>query len=245
MKTIQEVAKQAGISVRTLHHYDTIGLLKPTERTPAGYRLYDDTALARLQHILFLKELDFPLGQIAEILDDPTFDTHCAMQNHRKLLMMKKNRLNRLIRLVDQQLKGEQIMEFEAFDMREIDEARAQYQEEAQQRWGGTQAYRESEQRTKSYGKKDWERIKKEEQCIYNTFVGLMHKSPEHADVQAAVRSWQDYISRNFYQCTNEILAGLGELYVADERFQKNIDTHTPGLAQFMSDAIRVYCAKA
>lgn len=241
-RTVHEVEKLAGVSVRTLHYYDEIGLLRPSKITDAGYRLYDDTALARLQQILFFRELDFPLAKIREILDNPAFDQQRALRSHKELLLLKKQRLERLITLVDSTLKGESDMSFKEFDMSEIEKAQKQYAEEAKQRWGTTDAYTESTKRTSSYNKEDWARISEEGDKIFKALAAHMGEDPSSPAVQKLVADWQDYISRNFYACTREILAGLGEMYVCDERFQKNIDKHGKGLAQFLSDAIKVYC---
>ena len=157
MKTIRQVAELSGVSVRTLHYYDEIGLLAPAAVTGAGYRLYDAAALARLQQILFFRELDFPLADIRRILDDPAFDRRKAMAGHRALLQLKLERLQRLIGLVDGILdgnitdsatKGETKVDFEAFDQTAVREARSRYAKEVAERWGGTEAYRESERRT-------------------------------------------------------------------------------------------------
>ena len=141
--TVKQVAGRTGVSVRTLHYYDEIGLLPPTRTTEAGYRLYGEEALARLQQILFLKELDFPLEEIRAILDDPSFDKTQAMHRHRELLLLKRARLDRLIRLVENNLKGEPEMDFESFDQSDIQAARRQYAKEAEERWGQSEAYRE------------------------------------------------------------------------------------------------------
>ncbi len=240
--TVHEVAKLSGVSVRTLHYYDEIGLLRPSKITDAGYRLYDDTALARLQQILFFRELDFPLCKIREILDNPAFDQQGALHSHKKLLLLKKQRLERLITLVDNTLKGEPEMSFKAFDMSEIEQAQKQYSDEAKQRWGDTDAYTQSTKRTASYTKEDWARIQSETDAIYEGFAEQMNGDPASPAVQQLVADWQAHISRNFYDCTPEILKGLGEMYVNDERFTKTIDEHAQGLAQFISDAIKVYC---
>lgn len=241
-QTVHEVAAVAGVSVRTLHYYDQIGLLHPSHTTEAGYRLYDDAALARLQQILFFRELDFPLSEIREILDNPSFDRHRAMCSHKELLLLKRERLERLIALVDNTLKGEKTMSFQEFDMTEIEQAQKQYADEAKQRWGATDAYKQSAKRTSSYNKDDWARINAEAEEIYDGFVAQMGNDPASLAVQQLVADWQAHISKNFYDCPKEMLAGLGEMYIADERFTKNIDKRAQGLAQFMSDAFAAYC---
>ena len=245
MKTVKEVSKMTGVSVRTLHYYDGIGLLKPTETTDAGYRLYNGEALARLQQILFFRELGFPLKEIREILANPSFDAREALKNHRRMLVMERDRLNGLIRLADRTLKGETAMSFEEFDRGEIEETRKKFAKEAKERWGGTDAYRESERRTSSYTRDDWERIHGEAEKLYRAFAENMKKPPDDPDVEALVKEWQALITRNFYLCTDEILAGLGKMYSGDPRFAGNIDKHGQGLADFMSRAIAAYCGKA
>lgn len=240
-KTVREVSKLCGISVRTLHYYDEIGLLHPSEVTPAGYRLYGREELSRLQQILFFRELDFSLKEIAEIMNDPAFDARKALLNQKELLLLRQRRLGRLISLVDKTLEGETKMSFEEFDMSEIREAQEKYADEVKQRWGGTEAYRESSKKTAEYGAQDWERIEHEANEIYAGFAAHRSESPDAPQVQALVGKWQEHISRNFYRCTDEILAGLAEMYVADERFRNSIDAHAPGLAEFMAAAIRAY----
>ncbi len=241
-KTVNEVARLANVSVRTLHYYDQIGLLRPSALTDAGYRLYDDAALARLQQILFFRELDFPLTEIGRILENPSFNRRRALENHRSLLTLRRKRLDALIRLVDDTLKGDEPMSFKEFDMTEIEEAQKKYAKEAQERWGGTDAYAQSKARAAGYGKEEWARITAESNAIYQGFAQSVGTSPASPEVQQLVADWQGLITRYFYDCSNEILQGLGEMYIADERFTKNLDKYGEGTAQQMSDAIRVYC---
>lgn len=245
MKTVKEVSRLTGISARTLHYYDEIGLLKPTETTSAGYRLYGGEALGRLQQILFFRELGFPLKEIRTILENPSFDPREALQNHRRLLIMERDRLNGLIRLADKTLKGETDMSFQEFDRSDIQEVQKQYAKEAEERWGSTDAYKESKKKTSAYGPQDWERIRQESEQIYQEFAANTKKQADDPDVQKLVKSWQDYITRNFYNCTTEILAGLGQMYSGDPRFAKNINQYSDGLADFMSKAIEIYCSKS
>ncbi len=239
---ISEVAKLTGISVRTLHYYDEIGLLHPDEITEAGYRLYNNRSLGRLQQILFFRELGFALKEIQKILSNPAFDQSKALANHKKLLLLKRSRLDDLIALVDKTLKGESEMSFKEFDMSEIEAAQQKYAKEAEERWGGTEAYKESARRTKGYGKEDWARISAESERIYKAFAASMNQSPASPEVQRLVADWQALITKNFYDCSKEILSGLGKMYVADERFTKNIDKYGDGLAEFISRAIAEYC---
>jgi len=241
---INEVAKLTGVTVRTLHYYDEIGLLKPSEITQSGYRLYNEEALATLQQILFFKELDFPLDQIKDIVTSPAFDKAEALKNHRELLVKKRQRLDKLIILVDNTIKGEDIMSFKEFDMSDIEKAKSKYASEVKERWGNSKAYAESEKKVNSYNKEQWQLIKDESDDIWKAFAANMDKAVESAEVQALVKQWQDFITARFYNCTDEILQCLGLMYVEDERFKENLDKYGDGLAEFVSQAIAVYCVK-
>ena len=241
---IQEAARLTGVTERTLRYYDRIGLLRPSGMTEGGYRLYDEDALRRLQQILFFRELGFPLAQIREIMDSPGYDMNEALRRHRLLLIAERDRLNGLIDLAERTLKGENDMSFDAFDRSGIDRQRDAYAEEARRRWGGTDAYAESEKKTAGYGKEKWASVEKEADEIFAAFAALRGHAPDEPDVQDLVARWQAHITRNYYACTKEILAGLGQMYTADERFIQNIDRAGAGTAQLMSDAIAVYCAK-
>ncbi len=231
MKTVHEVSKLAGVSVRTLHHYDAIGLLKPTQVTPAGYRLYDDAALARLQTILLFRELRFSLKEIGTILDSPRFDRRQAMKQQMELLSLQRERLDKLIVLARElSEKGGDPMDFSAFDKTQLE----QYAAEAKARWGDTEAYREYEHRGN-----DSVAILE----VFREFGAVRHLPPDHPDVQAVVDKLRDCITQNYYTCTTPILAGLGQMYAADDRFQANIDAAGgPGTAQFAAQAIAYYC---
>lgn len=241
---IQEAARLTGVTERTLRYYDRIGLLRPSGMTEGGYRLYDEDALRRLQQILFFRELGFPLAQIREIMASPGYDMNEALRRHRLLLIAERDRLNGLIDLAERTLKGENDMSFDAFDRSGIDRQRDAYAEEARRRWGGTDAYAESEKKTAGYGKEQWAAIQQEADEIFAAFAALRGHAPDEPDVQALVARWQAHITRNYYACTKEILAGLGQKYTADERFMQNIDRAGAGTAQLMSDAIAAYCAK-
>lgn len=245
MNTVRQAARAAGISVRTLRYYDQIGLLPPTAVTPAGYRLYDDTAMARLLQILLYRELDFPLADIRAILDDPAFDIGRALEQHRTLLLCKRDRLDRLIRLTDSLRKGGDTMAFDAFDSGEIDALRHQYAEEARERWGGTAAYAQSEEKARGYGNAEWAQIQAEADRILGAAADRRAAGGAgDQDAQRLVAEWQAHIRRYYYDCTTEILAGLGEMYTQDERFRRHLDDrYGAGFAAFFSEAIRRYCA--
>ena len=234
--SVSEVSRLCGVSVRTLHYYDQIGLLAPDGVTQAGYRQYDREAIDRLQRILLLRELDFPLAEIPAMLE--AADPKELLQKQRELLQMKKQRLERIIALCSQLIEGKEVTDMNAFDESQINQTRKQYAEEAKQKWGQTDAYRESEQRTAAYTKADWQSATKEADDIFAAFAALRGQSPAGDAVQALVSRWQQHITARYYPCTDEILQSLGQMYVADERFRQNIDRFGEGTAQLMSDAI-------
>ena len=238
MRTIHEVSKLAGISVRTLHHYDAIGLLPPTKLTEAGYRLYDDTALARLQSILLFRELEFPLKDIKQILDDPSFDQATALGDQIKLLELRQKQLGKLIILARETMKTGVIpMKFDAFNRTE----QKKFAAEIKEKWGGTAAYREYRQREENGTVGDPAELMAQIVALGK----LKALSPATPEAQAAVRDLQQFITKHFYTCTPEILAGLGEMYSADERFRAGIDkAGGEGTAEFVSKAIAAYCGE-
>lgn len=239
---INEVAKRTGVTVRTLHYYDRIGLLKPRKITGSGYRLYDDTSLARLQQILFFKELDFSLEEIRAILDDPRLDPNEVLAKQKDLLLQKRAYLDGLIDLVEKTMKGTNLMNFQAFDKSGIEETRKKYAQEVKERWGSTEAYKAYEKKSADYSSKQWELFAGEGAEILGAFGESRHLSPEDPQAQALVRRWQDYISDRFYPCTKEILSCLGCMYLEDQRFTQNIDQYGAGTAAFMAAAIAHYC---
>ena len=240
---IKEFATLTGVSVRTLHYYDEIGLLKPSfvdEQT--GYRFYDEAALEWMQEILFYRELDFSLKSIGEILASPRYDKAKALADQKRLLTIKKERIERLIAALDGAEKGEITMN--AFDNSEYETARQQYEDEAKQRWGETDAYKESREKTAGYSGNQWDDVLGGMNDIFAAFAKCK-KSGESAGSERAqelVKTLKDYITANFYHCTNEILAGLGQMYICDERFKHNIDKNGEGTAEFASAAIALYC---
>lgn len=241
---INEVAKLTGVTVRTLHYYDEIGLLKPNKVTESGYRLYNEDALSKLQQILFFKELEFSLNEIKDIITNPKFDKTEALRNQKELLIKKRQRIDKLIALADSTLKGEDTMSFKEFDMTEIENTKNKYAKEVKDRWGNSDAYKESEKKCNSYSKDQWREINEEGKNLLKDFASNREKPADSLEVQALVKQWQDYITIRFYKCTNEILKGLGIMYTQDERFKKNIDKNGEGTAEFISKAIAIYCAK-
>ena len=185
---INEVAQLTGITVRTLHYYDEIGLLPPSEVTAAGYRLYDREALHYLQQILFFRELDFPLNQIKEIVTNPAFNASEALKKHKDLLTKQRERIDRLIELTEKMMTGETGMSFKEFDSSEIEEMKEKYAAEVTERWGHTAAYAESEKKTAGYSAAKWQEVKEKQDSIFRRFAENMDKAPGHPDVQALVK---------------------------------------------------------
>jgi DNA-binding transcriptional MerR regulator len=242
--TVSQVARLAGVSVRTLHHYDEIGLLVPSGRSEAGYRLYEEPDLQRLQQVLFFKELGFPLEEIARIVRDPAFDLRAALQMQRRLLTERASRVQALIRAVDAALdsleKGTAMTKEEMFEVfGDFDPA--QYEDEVRERWGNTEAYKESARRTKHYTKKDWEQIKDESGQIILELAAQMEagRAPTDPAVMALAERHRAHIDRWFYPCSHEMHRGLGELYVNDPRFTATFEKVRAGLAEFTRDAFR------
>lgn len=239
---INEVAKLTGITVRTLHYYDEIGLLPPSEITESGYRLYNDASLETLQQILFFRELEFPLNDIKEMMTNPGYEKEEGLCKHRELLLKKRARIDDLINLLDCTMKGNNTMSFQEFDMTEIEKAKREYAEEVKNRWGHTKAYAENKEKTASYDKAKWKFLSGEGAEILKEFGECRELSPDSAKAQDLVKKWQSYITDNFYNCTKEILSGLGLMYIGDQRFTENIDKNGKGTAEFMANAIAVYC---
>ena len=233
---IKEFAEQIGVSVRTLHYYDEIGLLKPSEvDAQNGYRFYDESSLERMQEILFYRELDFSLRTIAQILSSPDYDKQQALTRQRKLLLAKKERLERLIDALDGLEKGEGFMK----PNNEKKKKKNEYAEEVRQRWGDTAAYKESESRNTDFGK-----AAAMLDAVFEEFAELDRSgiSPDDEAAKIQVEKLQRCITENFYTGTNEILAGLRQMYVADVRFKNNIDKHGEGTAEYVSQCIKSYC---
>ena len=240
--SVGRVAALSGVTIRTLHHYDEIGLLSAGGRSAAGYRLYEDSDIERLQRILFYRELGFPLEEIATIVDDPHTDALGHLRRQRGLLTERIRRLRAMVDAIDYE------MEARTMDIKLTPEERLElfgkfqpedHAEEAQQRWGETESYNESNRRVSNYTKEDWQQLKAEEEEIRTRLAaafeaGLAHNSEE---AMAAVEAHRKHISRWFYECSYEMHRGLMEMYVSDERFRFHYDTQTPGLADFIREA--------
>ena len=239
MMTVHEVSKRTGVSIRALHHYDKIGLLPATEVTAAGYRLYDDTALERLQYILLFKELEFPLKDIRDILDSADFDQQKALEQQIHLLELKKERLDSLLNLARGIKKiGVKAMSFEAFDTKKIDEYAAQ----AKASWGTTDAYKEFEKKSAGRSREEEQVLGVQMMEIFAGFGKIRNKKPESEEAQALVEKLQNYITEHYYTCTDEILESLGQMYAGGGDMTSNIDKYAgEGTAVFANEAIEAY----
>jgi len=240
MRTVHEVSKLTGVSIRTLQYYDKIGLLHPAGYTGAGYRLYDDTDLEKLQQILLFRELEFPLKDIKKILDNPDFDRDKALEQQIALLTLKKEHLENLIVLARGiKSRGVKHMNFKPFDTSKIDE----YAAKAKEYWGNTPEYKEFNEKQKDRTPEQEQSAITDMMNIFHDFGRLRNGNPADDQAQALVRRLQDFISANFYTCSNKILRELGKMYAGGGDFTKNIDgAGGEGTAEFVHEAIEIYC---
>lgn len=241
MMTIGEAAKRSGVSVRTLRHYDAAGLLRPTTITEAGYRLYDEAALARLQQILMYRELEFSLKDIRRILDSPEYDRTEALRQQIDLLQLRRAHIDGLLKLAFEMMKngGLNEMSFSAFDREKMNE----YAKQAKARWGDTDAFREFAQKDAGRGDAAREAAGAGLMDIFADFGAIRDGDPKGEAAQALVARLRAYISEHFYSCTAPVLASLGGMYAAEGEMRDNIDrTGGSGTARFAADAIAAYC---
>lgn len=241
-RSVKELAALFDVSVRTLHYYDAIGLLKPRRVSEAGYRYYGATEEKRLSQILFYRELEIPLSKIGSILSASDYDARQTLQQQKQLLLAKRQKLDVLLAIVTKSIEGEDIT-MEQFDFESIERIKAKYAKETEERYGATPAYRQSKEKCEKYDKAQWMAIQLEMDEIFRAFAKHLDDDPATEAVQALVAQWQAHITNHYYDCTKAILSSLGEMYVADERFTENIDRFGDGTAQLMRDAIRVYCS--
>ncbi len=245
--TVGDVSKLASVSVRTLHHYDELGLLTPSERSDAGYRLYTDTDLDRLRQVLYFRELGLGLEAISALLASPAAEHREVLAMQRGLLAEKVERTQAMISAIDRELaaaeRGIPMTKEEMFEVFGENDP-SQYEDEVRERWGDTDAHKQSEQRTARYTKKDWEEIKAESEAI-----GLAQKAafdaglpPDSDEAQAAIDRHYRQINERFYTCPLSMYRNLGQMYVADPRFKANYDKLSEGLAEYVRDAVAVYC---
>lgn len=242
--TVGELAELTHVSVRTLHHYDRIGLLRPGGRSAVGYRHYGPAELARLRRILFYRALDFGLDRIAELLDDPDTDTEQHLGEQRRLLRRRIERDHELLAAIERELEatkvGMSLTPEEQFEVFGTDKVGGEWADEAAGRWGETDTYKESQRRASHYTKADWAAIKAEADTALQTFANAMRSgSPADGDLAMDLaEEHRRYLSRWFYQCSYELHRGLAQMYVADPRFTQTYDIVAPGLAQYVHDAI-------
>lgn len=242
MMTVHEVSGLTGVSIRALHHYDRIGLLHPTEVTEAGYRLYDDTALERLQCIMLFKELGFPLKDINGILDSPAFDRNLALDQQITLLQMKKEHLENLIDLA-RGIKGIGVkrLDFTGFDTKKIDE----YTKQAKESYGQSPEYREYQEKSAGRTREEEQRLGIELMGILAEFGKLQDLDPAGETAQAQVKKLQDFITEHMYTCSNKILLSLGKMYAGGGSMTEGIDNAGgDGTAEFIFGAIEAYCGR-
>lgn len=239
MMTVNEISKLTGVSIRTLQYYDNIGLLKPSGRTDAGYRLYDDESLKTLQQILLYRELEFPLKEIKDIITAPGFDKDKALKQQIEILTMKRDHFTDLIGFAKaMKTKGVSKMDFEVFDTKKIDE----YSKKAKAQWGGTSAYKEFEEKNKGRSIDDELSLAKDLMQIFAEFGEIKDLDPSGEKAQSKVKDLQNFISKNYYNCTNQILLGLGQMYAAGGEMTDNIDASGgKGCAAFVAEAIKVF----
>lgn len=239
MRTVREVSNLTGVSVRTLHYYDSIGLLKPAKVTEAGYRLYDDMALERLQQILLFRELEFPLKEIKKILESPNFDRNKALEQQITLLTLKKEHLENLIDLAREiNMTGVRKMDFKAFDT-------SKYTEQAKAMYGQTAEYREYKEKAKGRTKEKAAELGEQMMSLFAEFGAMQKLSPETEAVQMQVKKLQDFITKHFYTCSNETLYNLAKLYTGGGSLTENIDkAGGSGTAEFVYQAIKRYCGQ-
>lgn len=241
--TVGTVARLAGVTVRTLHHYDEIGLVSPAAHTNAGYRLYSRRDIERLQEVLFFRELGIGLTEIRRIVEEPGYRRDEALGNQRELLLSRSVRLLAMVEAIDRAINAEQKgINMTTEEMLDVfgDFDPAEHQAEVEERWGGTDAYDESNRRVSRYTKKDWLQLKSEAAILNQGLLDLMANGVAADDIEAMdiAEEHRAHITKWFYECTPEIHAGLGDMYVTDSRFKHEIDKAGDGLAQYLSEAI-------
>lgn len=241
--SVKQLADLAKISIRTLHHYDKVGLLKPSRVKSNGYRFYEEKELLKLQQIMFFKELDFPLMEIKKILSNPNFDQRRALNEHRKMIELKRKRLTLLTKTIDKTIKKinkEIIMKDEELYKSFVDNGK-KYEDEAKERWGDTDMYKESAKRVAKMSKEDMIKIQKDGDALMKEIVQNMNKGPGSTEIQKLIAKHYNGL-RAFYEPNLKMYRGLADMYVSDPRFTAYYDKYAPGLAVFMQDAMRKYC---
>ena len=248
--TVGQVADQLGVTVRTLHHYDEIGLLVPSQRTSAGYRLYNGKDITRLQHVVVYRRLGFALEEIALLLDDPSVDVGEHLRRQREAVMSRLDEMSELVTAIDRALEKEMSgIKLTREEQKELfgESFSEDYAEEAEQRWGETEAWKQSKRRTSSYTKADWAEVKAEMDANLADFVSAMSDGEPATSERAmdAAEAHRLHIDSRFYELTTDFHRGLGDMYLADPRFTKTYEDIAPGLAQYVRDAIHANADRA
>jgi DNA-binding transcriptional MerR regulator len=248
--TVGEVARLSGVSIRTLHHYDEIGLLSPHGRTKAGYRRYASEDLERLQQILCYRSLGFDLREIATILDDPHTDPLQHLRRQRELLESRIQDLGKQVRTVEKMMEAKKMgISLSPDEMFEVfgEHDPTEHADEVEQRWGKTDAFAESRRRTASYRKEDWKRLGQEAEEIGAGLAEALRSGlpPTSAAAMDLAEKARLHIDRWFYACSHEMHEKLGEMYVADPRFAKHYEDRQAGLAVYVRDAIAANARRA
>lgn len=241
--TVHQLAHIAGVSVRALHHYDDIGLLSPT-RQPNGYRSYGERELLRLQQILFFRELEVPLEEIKRILAQPDFDIAASLREHRVQIERKRARLAELVRTIDgtlSKIAGDNTMSDEALFEAFWEKYETEYAAEAEERWGKTDAWKQSQERTKHLSKEDYKRLAKEGELFMTELATFIDAGPMDPHVQQLIREHYESL-RTYYDPTPELYRGLGNMYVDDGRFRAYFERFDPRMPEFMRDAMHAFC---
>jgi DNA-binding transcriptional MerR regulator len=247
--SVGQVAELAGVTVRTLHHYDEIGLLRPRDRSGAGYRRYAESDLERLQQIMFYRELGFALDEITVMLDDPEADAPEHLRRQHELLTERRKRIDAMVEAVERAMEAHKMgisltpeERFEVFGEHDP----AQYADEARERWGDSDPYRQSQSRTRGYTKADWLAIKAEAADITGAFADAMRQGHPATSVTAMdlAERHRQHITRWFYECPPQLHQGLASLYITDDRFAAPYDHVAAGLAQYIHDAVQANAAR-
>ena len=247
-RTVGEVAAMAGVTVRTLHHYDRIGLLSPSARSSAGYRLYAPDDLDRLHQVLLYRELGFALEDVADLLADDA-DPEAHLRRQHRLLRDRMERTSAMVEAVETEMEaramGISLTPEERFEVFGENDP-SQYDAEVEERWGETEAYAQSKRRTAAYSTEDWLRIKAEGEDVEARFAAALSDGvpPDSERAMDIAEEHRQQISRNFYDCPPEMHAGLGRMYVEDERFTAHYEQRAPGLAQYVSTAVQANAAR-
>lgn len=244
---VHEVVNLTGITPRTLHYYDKIGLLKPSIVTKANYRLYTDADLSRLQEILFFREVGFALKEIKELITSSNYVRSQVLERHLTILEAQRERMDALIALVKNEIGGTNHISFVEFSNSKIAALQEQFRQEVLERWGCTDSFKEYEaiisKKSSNLRNAQMEAFHLEAQDMFQRLAIYEHVSADCPEVQGIVGEWQDYITKHFYECNKQMLSYLGNLYMNDKRFMDFINKFGQGnLADFFNKAIQIFC---